>query len=483
MSAQEQAERAHHDYTVLMRGHQALSGPLTLEEAIARALKFNYAAELTRVEATLQDRQVDLAVTQMLPRLAADAGYSWRNTYDAARSIDVVNGRQALDYAYSQEPQRGYVSLQFSWNILDAGVSYFQARQEGYRAMIAVERRRKVIDTIVTSVQEAYRRAVVAHALLPKLETLTADAQRLLDAGQIDIHPRQAVNAHALETRQTLLEIISQLRHMKNTLESSQLRLATLINVPIDSQIDIAASLDLRLAKPASIDIAGLEETSLNLRPELREAAYEEKIDRQDIYKEIINMLPGIGLLGSLSYDNNRLLYNSVWGEMGLRASYNLISLIEGPKAIQVAKSAVEVAKTRRLALAVAVLTQINLSVQDYQNAVDELNATIEMDKLQQDLIISLAKVAGAKSEAARIRRELGAITASYEHGRALTDAYTALANLYVAAGEDLVTPDVDISDLNRLIVAVRVAIARWTHGQMPMPIMLTASAEAPSVH
>jgi hypothetical protein len=155
------------------------------------------------------------------------------------------------------------------------------------------------------------------------------------------------------------------------------------------------------LRKPGPVNMALLEETGLDLRPELREAAYQEKIDRQDIYKEIIKMLPGIGVLGSLNYDSNRLLYNNTWGELGVRATYNLVSLIEGPKAISAAKTAVEVAKARRLALGVAVLTQINLGVQEYQNALDDLASADELSRIQRDL--SDAARGGGCRGAARI--------------------------------------------------------------------------------
>ncbi len=37
-----------------------------------------------------------------------------------------------------------------------------------------------------------------------------------------------------------------------------------------------------------------LEDIGLTLRPELRIEAYQKKIDQQDIYKEILKMLPGI---------------------------------------------------------------------------------------------------------------------------------------------------------------------------------------------
>jgi outer membrane protein TolC len=482
MTASEEADRAHQDREVLLSGHQPLTGPLSLEEAIARALKYNYDAELTRVEQTLQERQIDLALMQMLPRLAADAGYNQRDNYNAARSIDVITSQQSLDYSYSEEPSRSSASLQFSWNALDVGVGYYQAKQQGYRSLVAVERRRKVIDDIVKGVQEAYWKASVAQVLLPRLDPLMADAQHMLDASRQSARLRLQPRALALDYQQRLLEILAQLRHMKNELATSQVRLATLINVPINSPITIASAPQSALRNPPSVDVGALEETSLNLRPELREAAYQEKIDRQDIYKEIIKMLPGVGVLGSLNYDSNKLLYNNTWGELGIHATYNLISLIEGPKAIEAARSSVEVAKARRLALAVAVLTQVNLGVQEYRNAIDDLNTAQELDTLQNDLANATAGAADAEAqpEAARVQRELGAMAADFESGRALADAYTALANLYIATGVDLVAPDVDISDLGKLTESVRQDIAPWTHGDMPRPLAAAVSAEKP---
>jgi outer membrane protein TolC len=483
MTAAEQADRAHNDRDTLLNGHRPLTGPLSLEEAIARALKYNYDAELTRVEQTLQERQIDLALMQMLPRLAANAGYTVRNNFNAARSIDVITGQQSLDYSYSEVPERASASLQFSWNVLDVGVGYFQARQQGYRALVAVERRRKVIDNIVKGVQEAYWKASVAQALLPKLDPLVRDAQRMLEASRESARRRLQPRAQALEYQQGLLEVIAQLRHMKNELATSNVRLATLINVPINSPMQIAAAPTSLLSVPPPVNTAALEETSLNLRPELREAAYQEKIDRQDIYKEIIKMLPGVGVLGSLNYDSNKLLFNNTWGEVGFRATYNLISLIEGPKAIEAAESAVAVAQARRLALAVAVLTQVNLGLQEYRNALDDLTTANELDVLQRDLSNATAGAAEAEAqpEAARVRRELGAMAADFERGRALADAYTALANVYIATGIDLVPPSVDIADLDKLTDAVRVAIAPWTHGDMPAPLPVSAAADKPA--
>ena len=101
--------------------------------------------------------------------------------------------------------------------------------------------------------------------------------------------------------------------------------------------------------------------------------SYQQKIDRQEIYKEIIKMLPGVGMVGGLDYSSNNLLYRNTWSELGLRATYNLFNLVQGPRALAVDNAAVELDNQRRLALSVAVLSQVNLSVQEYANALDSL--------------------------------------------------------------------------------------------------------------
>ena len=65
---------------------------MSLAEAIARALKYNYEIQLAQAEVNLQEKQLDLAMSQMLPKLAAGAGYNWRNIPNAAESIDVDHG-------------------------------------------------------------------------------------------------------------------------------------------------------------------------------------------------------------------------------------------------------------------------------------------------------------------------------------------------------------------------------------------------------
>ena len=103
-----------------------------------------------------------------------------------------------------------------------------------------------------------------------------------------------------------------------------------------------------------AIDNHQLEDLGLALRPELRIEAYQQKVARQDVYKEAIKMLPGVGLIAGFNYNSNNLLFVNTWGELGVRASFNLFNMIQGPIAISAAKQAEALAVQRRIALSVA---------------------------------------------------------------------------------------------------------------------------------
>lgn len=469
MSFRENVDRARADRQKIDAAYVPLTGSLSLAEAIARSLKYNYDALLAKTEISLQERQLNLAIAQMLPRLAAGAGYDSRNSYNAAQSIDVFTQQQSLVYSYSQQPQYSTADLTFTWNALDVGLSYFQAKQQSYRALIAVERRRKVIDNVVRSTANAYWRAATASVLLPKIEPMLVSAREMLKVSRRISSENLQSPLVLLEFQQNMIIVLSELERIRNDLANAHIELATLINIPQGGPITFT-TLPENLRPHMGIDHHRLEEIGLVLRPELRIEAYQQKIDRQDIYKEIIKMLPGVGMLGGLNYNSNSLLYTNVWAAIGVRATYNLFSLIQGPLAIAVARQAVDLSEERRVALSVAILSQINLSVQDYGNALDTYKTALEVDLVGQQIgrVADDVTTAGAQAEADRIRRQLAVLTARVQRDRALVRVLTALASIYAATGMDLVPAGSELKDLPTLTGDVERAIAQWQAGQLP---------------
>ena len=139
-SASEQ--RAQSDLHSMFKDQEPLSGPLTLHEAMARAVKYNLEGRLKVMEEALAQRQVDLATFDMLPRMALSAGYAGRDNISASSSESVQTGTQSLEPSTSQDRNRQVADLTMVWNVLDFGVSYISAKQQGDQRLIVQERRR-----------------------------------------------------------------------------------------------------------------------------------------------------------------------------------------------------------------------------------------------------------------------------------------------------------------------------------------------------
>jgi len=477
ISAQESAARVAADRKTIEERYVALTGPLSLSEAIARSLKYNYDAQLAKAEISLQERQLDLALSQMLPRLAVNAGYDGRTNYNAAQSVDVRTQQTSLDYSYSTQPQFATADLTLTWNALDLGLSYFQAKQQGYRALIAVERRRKVIDNIVRSTASAYWRAASAAQLLPKIEPMMETARNILSASrQVSAQNLQSP-LQLLDFQQNMVIVLSELERIRNDLTTAHIELATLINIPPDTRIDYVGAVP-DVEPQFGLNNHTLEDIGLSLRPELRIESYQQKIDQQDVYKEILKMLPGVGIIAGFNYNSNNLLYTNTWGEISARATFNLFNLIQGPKAIAVAKDAVELSNQRRIALSIAVLSQINLAVQDYANSLDSYKTAKEVDRVGQQIgrVANDVTVAGAQSEADRIRRQLTVLTTRIARDRAQVKVLSSLAGIYSATGVDLVPAGAELQDLPQLTGLVDQSIGRWEMGQLPEMMAPAAS-------
>jgi hypothetical protein len=172
-------------------------------------------------------------------------------------------------------------------------------------------------------------------------------------------------------------------------------------------------------------------------------------------------------------------LYNPNWAQLGVNATFNLVNLIEGPKAISAAKASVEVSRQRRLALSVAVLTQVNLSYQEYLAAVEDLDIAKQINDVEQQIRVASANEAKAQeeSEADRIRRDLASMVAEFSYDRTIAQVHTALTNLYTSVGVDLVPPSADTDDLAKLSERVKAAIAGWEAGQLPDVAMVLPAA------
>ncbi len=157
MDADERARLASETRRQMFAGQERLQGPLTLSEAVARAIKYQAEHRQKQMEEAAAEAQLDVAKFDLLPKITANAGYNWRNNESFGFAI---TPQGTISQTPSNAVERIYRtgSLGLAWNVLDFGVSYFRARQLADQKLIAEERRRKAVQTLMHDVRIAWWR-------------------------------------------------------------------------------------------------------------------------------------------------------------------------------------------------------------------------------------------------------------------------------------------------------------------------------------
>lgn len=447
----------------LFQEQEAVSGPITLDEALARAIKYNLDNRVKLMEEALAQRQLDMSSTDLLPRLTAAAGYSARDNENGSSSQDLATGRQSLVPSTSQEKQHTTADLGFAWNVLDFGVSYYQARQQADRLLVAQERRRKTVHLVIQQVRQAYWQAVGAQQLETKIGPVLAQARQALnDSRKIEAEKLQAP-LETLNYQRQLLDIIRQLEAIHAELSQAKPRLASLMNLEPGKPFALVVPEKLDVPELA-LPMERMEEIALLNRPELMEARYNERISLAETRKAVARLLPGVELSLGAHYDSNSYLVNNTWRDLGLRVSWNLMNLLNANSILGAAEAQREVATRQRLAVSMAVLTQTHVAFLEYNGRQRQYSLSSEMDQVEQR-ILSQSRNA-TRSDAQGQLQEVRAAASALMSQLRLYQSYGALQGAYgqvlASLGMDPLPPTLASRDLGAVRQAMQGMDTRW---------------------
>lgn len=435
----------------------AISGPITMEEAVARALKYNLDYRLKRMESALAQGLTDYARHDMLPQLLATAGYQDRNNFSGGTSIGLLDGVESSYPTSSDERSRNLRGIAFSWNALDFGVSYYRAQQQGDQFLIAEERRRKVVQNMLQDVRAAYWRALGAQKLNAQADEILERAQQALSRSREAETQRVIPPGVALAYQRALLDATSLLQQRRQDLAFAKRELAALMNVPPGAEFEIAD-----VAQPvlpaAPRDITKLEEMALLQRPELREEDLRKRITAAEARKQVLGMLPGISFNVGRQHDSNRYLFNNSWTEGGVNIAWNLMRLAALPSMKEAQKFQEQTDEARRMALSMAILTQTRIGAERYHLALDEFKLADQASQVDQRLadFTRASVTARLDSELEAIRTQARAVLGAYQRANAYANAQIAFGRLYNSLGFDPIADDFTENDLAQLTQRVR---------------------------
>jgi outer membrane protein TolC len=464
ISDTENKARALADFAKLYNDQDQLTGPLTMADAVARAVKYNMDYRAKLMEQAVALGQIDVARFDLLPKLTTTAGYTSRDNDSFGFGFG-TDGKVSANPSASQERTHDTYGISFAWNLLDFGMSYVRAKEVADQSLIAEERRRKALQNLIQDVRYAWWRAESAQRLLPEIDALLTEVDQF------------AVRAHLIETRRllpplqivayrrSLLDLEQQLSAKRQELSLAQVELASLLNLRPGTQYRLAAFDEEAFAVPDLVtQPVALEAIALENRPELREEGYKARITDTEWKKQLVSLVPNFGLDLGTNYDSNKYLLNSQWASVGLNLSFGLVKAFSLPAAKRANEAQKESDEVRRLALSAAVMAQTRMAAVRYRLLTHEFGVweAAARDDVRIVDYLKSARQVGLETELELVRAKARALLSRIQRDSVYANVQSAIARLYNSLGLDVLPKQLASYDLPALAKGLQERIEAW---------------------
>lgn len=450
------------DRTLAFKDMAPITGPLTLEEAIARALKYNLEHRTRLLQQALASDQLEAGKFDMLPRLMANAGYASRDNDATRKTLNPTTGTVS-DVGYvSADRAHSTGDISVLWNVLDFGASYYTSKQNSDQLLIASERRRKAMHTLIQNVRTAYWRAQAAEQLSGQLrEAIHQGESALVDAKKVTAE-RVKNPTESLRYRRLLLENLRLMEGVERELASARIELINLIGAMPGSMITLAKG-DL-IPPPLNLSMNAMEETALMQNADLRESFYNTRIAAAETRKSILKMLPGITFDYGSKWDNDSYLINQQWREAGLRVSFNLFNILSGPSRLKAAERNEKVEAARRMALQMSVLTQVHLASHQYGDALRQYKRADAIFQVDGEMaqIVQSQQQSNMASKMDKISANVTYILSAVRRYQAIAKVHEAASRVQATLGLEPEIASLDETDLPTLQASIKQSLLQW---------------------
>ena len=419
---------------------------IDLYTAIALAIKNNKELKIKLLESALANRQLEKIKFEMLPSIATNAGYSASENYTATSSATVtgdVAGSMGTSYSTSRQRDVNTQDIGFTWNALDFGLSYIRAGQNSNRYLIAEEMERKAEHNIVREVVKSYWNTLSADKLIRKYDPLLIEVDKALNDSQKIEELLLTKPMDALLYQKELLDIQRALQSQKQIFIDSRIQLGVLMGLLPNQKFKVVPTNDPLTV--LDMNLKGMEEYALVHRPELIESHYEEIISVQETKASMASLMPGLNFNAAWTHSSNDYLMNKTNFEYGSTMGANLLNIYLYPKIKKFNETNTEVIKEKRLALSMAVLSQVHLANIDYAMALEEYDTAERYYQVSRKITqqIKNAQKIARFGNLELIREQASLLVAELRYDIAYSKLQHAIGKIYASVGLDVTKENV----------------------------------------
>ncbi len=410
----------------VVANQEPLTGPITLYDAMARAIKYNLDFHVELYNEVLASEKLGNARLEMLPRLVANADYNARNN-DAGGTTAVLRS----------DRNRFNGDITLSWNILDFGLSYVRAKQVADRVLIAEERRRKIINRVIEDVRTAYWRAVSADRLVSGLRRLTVRVRRAIRDSEALQKDGVTSPLTALTYQRELVEIQQRIQTLQADLSVARAQLAALMNISPGQKFRLSPNrirIGLTRLKMTADEMIYM---AMENRPEIRDVQYNMRINQKEAKVALLELLPSAGMFAGANVDTDSFLLNGNWIGWGAKATWNLMKVFKYPGKKRLIEAKDDLLDQRALAITMAIMTQVYVSRARYAHSRRLYYTAAKHLRIQREILRQIRESAAADkaSEQTLIREEMNTLASRAKRDIAYSQLQNAYANIYSAMG------------------------------------------------
>ena len=446
-------KRVQDDLQQLTLYQEPVARPITLYEAMARALRFNLEARVQGLKEMVAHRQLDLAHYDLLPKLVADAGYAGRNNFSGASSRSLTTGRESLEASTSAEKNIFSSNLTLSWDVLDFGLSYVRAQQASNDVLIAEEDKRRIANRVIQEVRSAFWKALGAERVLGRLSFLDDWVNHALGQARLIRERALETPLTSLQYERELLQAQQEIQQLHQELSVSRIQLGELMNLEPGEPYELVKPKRTPPVSKVKDSLEKLEQQALLNRPELRTVDYQKRINADETKVALLELLPSLNVYLGGNWDSNSFLFNQNWLSYGAKISWNLMNAFRYPARLQVIDAQQEVLKVQSLALTMTIMTQVHVAVAQYESALEDVKLTQRYFDTQMNIAKHVHKSWSLNrlSEHMVIREKVQVLLAEIRHEMALAKLEMAYANLLAAIGEDPFPVNISDEEVEKL--------------------------------
>ena len=464
---------AQDDFELLKESTANAPMEIDLYQALAIAIKNNRELRIQVMDSALSQGQIDVVKFDMLPKLSANAGYKVLREHPASTSVSMVTEGEenkaaneigaSPSYSVSQDAVSRTQDIGFTWNALDFGLSYVRAGQQADRYLISKELERKAIHNLTKEVIYAYWKTLSADELLAQINPLMDRVNKALDDYEYIEELLISSPMDALLYQKELLDVAQILNTQRRALMDSRAQLANLLGLMPDQEF-VLVNTDNPLTE-LDLSIQDQEEAALFSRPELLEIRYQEKVTAAEARASMLSLFPSLTFNATWTYDSNKYLLNKNNAEYGALFGVNLLNVFQAGNINDVNKINEQIIEEQRLALSMAVLSQVHIaninyaqSLREYSNAKHYLTVAQRINE-----IIGNAQKISRFGELEVIREEASLLVARLRNDIAYAELQYSLGSLYSSVGMNFIPDNLAEISEEELAIALTASLNNWT--------------------